>query len=90
MWCILPHAWILHLLLRFKDPIQLGVKSYISDRLIRKSQYLASYVSHHNAMAYDIIPRTKCYPILDLELVLFMDTPEPTLLDDLLESLSNH
>ncbi len=35
-------------------------------------------------------PGTKLYPILDLELVLIMDTPELTLLNDLLESLSNH
>jgi hypothetical protein len=53
MWCVSPHTWILHLLLRFKDPVQLGVKSYISDRLIGESQHLASYVSRHNAMAYD-------------------------------------
>ncbi len=31
----------------------LSVKSYISDWQISKLQHLASYVSHHNAMAYD-------------------------------------
>jgi hypothetical protein len=58
MWCILPHTWIPHLLSRFEDPVKLGLKSYISDRLIRESQHLASYVSHHNAMAYDSYTHT--------------------------------
>jgi hypothetical protein len=39
--------------LRFKDPVQLQVKSYISNRLISKLRQVASYLSHHNAMAYD-------------------------------------
>ncbi len=39
-------------LLRFEDPVQLQVKSYISDGNFSKSQHLASYVSRHNAMAY--------------------------------------
>jgi hypothetical protein len=37
----------------------------------------------------NFIPGTKLYPIHNLELVLIMDTPEPTLLNDLLELLSN-
>jgi hypothetical protein len=40
-------------ILRFEDPAQQKVKSYISDELIIKLQHLASYVSHQNAMAYD-------------------------------------
>jgi hypothetical protein len=42
--------------LRFKDLVRLQVKSYISDRLIIELQHLASYVSCHNAMAYDMNP----------------------------------
>jgi hypothetical protein len=38
--------------LRFKDPVQLQVESYISDWRFSKLQHLASYVSRHNAMAY--------------------------------------
>ncbi len=56
MWCILPHTWILHLLLRFEDLVQLGVESYISDRLISKSWHSASYVSRHNDVAFDTLP----------------------------------
>jgi hypothetical protein len=44
----LDHAFAL----RFEDPVQLQVKSYIIKKQFSKSQHLASYVSHHNAMAY--------------------------------------
>ncbi len=42
----------------------LQVESYISDWQFSKSQYLASYVSHHNAMAYERLATfTKlCFP----------------------------
>jgi hypothetical protein len=39
--------------------------------------------------APNFIPGTELFLILGLELVLVRDTPEPTLLNDLLESLSN-
>jgi hypothetical protein len=41
--------------LKFEDPVQLQVESYISDKRSSKSQHLASYVSHHNAMANDMV-----------------------------------
>jgi hypothetical protein len=37
----------------FKIRFRLQVKSYISDWLFSESRLLASYVSHHKAMAYD-------------------------------------
>ncbi len=40
--------------LRVKDPVQLQVESYISNKRFSKSGHLASYASCHNAMAYDI------------------------------------
>jgi hypothetical protein len=50
--------------LRFEDPVQLQVKSYISDKQISKSQHLRSYNSRHNAMAYDNnINQTMCQEI---------------------------
>jgi hypothetical protein len=55
MWCVSPHTWNLFLSSRYKDLVQLQVKSYISNRLISKLQHLASYVSRHNFMAYDMI-----------------------------------
>ncbi len=39
-----------------KIRFQLQVESYISDWLFSKSRLLASYVSHHKAMAYDKVP----------------------------------
>jgi hypothetical protein len=53
MWCVLAHTWILHLSSRYEDLVQLYVISYISNKLFRKWQHLASYVSRHYAMAYD-------------------------------------
>jgi hypothetical protein len=38
----------------------------------------------------NFILRTKLYPILDLELVLVRNTPELTMLNDLVKVLSNH
>ncbi len=39
--------------LRFKDPVRLWLKIFINNRLICESRHLASYVSCHNAVAYD-------------------------------------
>jgi hypothetical protein len=39
-----------------KIRFQLQVKSYISNRQFSESRHLASYVSRHNAMAYDTEP----------------------------------
>ncbi len=39
-----------------KIRFRLQVESYISDWLFSKSRLLASYVSRHKAMAYDIAP----------------------------------
>jgi hypothetical protein len=50
------HVDLLNLSSRYKDPVQLYIVFYISNRLIGKLQHLASYVSHHNAMAYDARP----------------------------------
>jgi hypothetical protein len=47
------HVDLLNLSLRHKDPVRLYIASYISNRLISKLQHLVSYVSCHNAMAYD-------------------------------------
>jgi hypothetical protein len=55
---ISPHTWILDLSSRYNDLVQLYFVSYISDRLISELQHLASYVSRHNAMAYDSVERT--------------------------------
>ncbi len=51
------HMDLLNLSSRYKDLVQLYIVSYISNRLISKSRYLASYVSHHNALAYDMSSR---------------------------------
>jgi hypothetical protein len=44
-------------ILRLEDPVRLQVDSYISDKQFGQLQHLASYVSRHNAMAYDTCPR---------------------------------
>jgi hypothetical protein len=54
MWCVLTHTQFLHLSSRYKDLVQLYVVSYIRDKLFSKLQHLASYVSCHYAMAYDM------------------------------------
>ncbi len=59
MWCVMRlaiHVDLLNLSLRYKDWVQLHVVFYISNRLISESGHLASYVSCHNAMAYDTCP----------------------------------
>ncbi len=53
MWCIPPHTWVLYLSSRYKNPVQLYIVPYISNRLISKLWHLLSYVSRHYAMAYD-------------------------------------
>jgi hypothetical protein len=44
-----------------KIRFRLQVESYISDWLFGKSRLLASYVSRHNAMAYDRVGQDSCY-----------------------------
>jgi hypothetical protein len=55
MWRVLPLTWILNL---FQDlKIRFNFNSNLTSAMsnFSKSHYLASYVSHHNAMAYDTI-----------------------------------
>jgi hypothetical protein len=58
--CVPPHTLISHSYLQNKDLVQLYVilyiVSYISHKPIRELRHLASYVSQHNAMAYDTSP----------------------------------
>ncbi len=53
MWCVLPPTWILPLLRDSK--IRFDFKSNLTSEISKFSElrHLASYVSHHNAMAYD-------------------------------------
>ncbi len=56
MWCVLPLTWILN---PFGDlKIQFDFKSNLTSAIsnFSKLQHLASYVSRHNAMAYDNNP----------------------------------
>jgi hypothetical protein len=48
----------LHLSSRYKDPVQLYIISYISDKLFSELQHLASYVSRHYAIAHDAATTT--------------------------------
>jgi hypothetical protein len=56
MWCVLPPTFILNLFqdskiwFDFKSNLTSGISNF------SKSQHLASYVTCHNAMAYDTRP----------------------------------
>jgi hypothetical protein len=55
-WCILPPTWILNPIGDSK--IRFDFKSNLTSAIsnFSKSGHLASYVSRHNAMAYDTCP----------------------------------